>query len=101
MNKEILNEQLTNLEARNPGLIVLGPTGLTAVESADHMISLLQAMYVENGITKNKEKFVSYISKGNVAIEAEDIDELNRCTDELIDLLPIEDHHDTYAGLTR
>lgn len=66
MNKELLNEQLALAEIRNPGLRLLVPGDLTSQETADNLIALLQKMYVEHGITKNKEKVISDIETGNV-----------------------------------
>ena len=66
MNKEILNEQLASIEMRNPEVHLLAPGDLTSKETATNLIELLQAMYVEHGITKNKEKLVSDIAAGNV-----------------------------------
>ncbi len=66
MNKEILNEQLASTEVRNPGMQILAPGDLTSEETADNLIALLQAMYVEHGITKNREQLVSDINAGSV-----------------------------------
>lgn len=66
MNKEILNEQLTATELRNPGMRLLVPGDLTSDETADNVIKLLKAMYVEHGITKDKVKLVNDINAGNV-----------------------------------
>lgn len=66
MNKEILNEQLSALEARSPEAKIIAPGDLASEETASILISLLQAMYVEHGITKNREKLVNDISEGNV-----------------------------------
>jgi len=66
MNKEILNEQLMSLEARNPGLQIVSPGALTSEETANSLVRLLQTMYVEHGITKNKEKLVNDINARNV-----------------------------------
>jgi hypothetical protein len=66
MNKEILNEQLISLEARNPDMHLLRPGALTSDETANNVIKLLKAMYVEHGITKDKTKLVNDINTGNV-----------------------------------
>ena len=66
MNKEILSEQLANSEAKSPEVKILTPGMLTVEKTAENLISLLQAMYVEHGITKNREKLVGDISSGNV-----------------------------------
>ncbi|KKQ92378.1 MAG: hypothetical protein UU16_C0017G0010 [Candidatus Woesebacteria bacterium GW2011_GWA2_40_7] len=66
MNKEILREQLINLETRNAGMKILNPGDLTSEKTADNVIKLLKAMYVEHGITKDKKKLVKDIEVGNV-----------------------------------
>src|SRR3989344_4552490 len=66
MNKEMLNEQLASIEMRNPEVLLLSPRSLTSEETATKLVGLLQAMYVEHGITKNKEKLVDDITAGNV-----------------------------------
>lgn len=66
MNKEILNEQLVSTEMRNPGMQILAPGDLTSEETAKNLIKLLQAIYVQHGITKNKTKLVSEVGAGNV-----------------------------------
>lgn len=66
MNKELLNEQLVSTHERNPNVQILAPGDLSSIEVANNLIGLLQAMYVEHGITKNKEKLVDEIEVGNV-----------------------------------
>lgn len=66
MNKELLNEQLGITKERNPEMHTLAPGDLTSEETADNLISLLQAMYVEHGITKNRERLINEITNGNV-----------------------------------
>lgn len=66
MNKEILNEQLTNLEARNPGLEIIGPRELQPQETTNKLIELLQAIYVEHGITNDEERLINDIANGDV-----------------------------------
>lgn len=66
MNKELLNEQLGITKERNPEMQILAPGDLTWEKTADNLIKLLQAMYVEHGITKNREKLVNDIASGNV-----------------------------------
>lgn len=55
----------------------------------------------ENRKFTNEKEAQYYITKGNAAFESEDIEELKRCTDELIELLPIEDQQNAHSGLTR
>jgi hypothetical protein len=66
MNKELLNGQIAITEMRNPGMHIYAPGKMSSEETADHLVELLQAMYVEHGITKNKGKLVSEIEAGNV-----------------------------------
>jgi len=66
MNKEILNEQLANLEIKNPDLKIIEPGNLTSEETANELIKLLQAVYVEHGITNDKEKLVDDIRRRDV-----------------------------------
>lgn len=86
-----INEQLDDLENR----ILFSNLGY-CTQRFGYIVSL-----GENGKFTNEKEAQYYISKGNVSIEAEDIDELKRCTNELIELLPADDHHDTHSGLTR
>lgn len=66
MNKELLNEHIESTEIRNPGMETMVPGSLSPSATAKHLVDLLQAMYVEHGITKNKEKLISEIEAGNV-----------------------------------
>jgi len=54
-----------------------------------------------NGKFLNEKEAQYFISKGNKSIESGDIEELNRCCDELIKLLPKQDDVVDFSGLTR
>jgi len=66
MNKELLNQEILISREKNPGLGIVSPGEIPAEDTADHLIDLLQTMYVEHGIVKNKPRLIEAISSGDV-----------------------------------
>lgn len=86
-----INEQLDSLESR-----ILFSNLNYCAPYFRYIISL-----GENGKFVSEKEAQYHITKGNKAIQDEDIDELKKCIFELTNLLPSEDHPDKYAGLTK
>lgn len=66
MNKELITAELNLAKEKTHGVEIITPGTLTAVETASNLVSLLQSMYVEHGVTKNVKKLVEDIETGNV-----------------------------------
>jgi hypothetical protein len=86
-----INEQLDSLET-----MVLFSNFDYCVQYFRYIISL-----GEDGKFSNDKDAQYYITKGSVAIQDQNMDELKRCIVELTNLLPANQHPDKYAGLTR
>jgi len=66
MNKELLNEQIIKSNQRNPDVRLFAPGELSVGKTADRLISLLQNLYIQHGITKNREGLEDDIRCGKV-----------------------------------
>ncbi len=66
MNIELLERTLEETSARNCGVKILGPNELTTQEKSEHLVGLLQQMYVKHGIVQNLEKLRNDIDLGDV-----------------------------------
>ena len=66
MSKEFLDRQIVGIQERHPGLKILSPGDMSSVDTANCIIDLLQEMYIEHGIIKNKQNLVEAIDKGDI-----------------------------------
>lgn len=66
MKKELIQAKLSLAEARSTGVEILAPGALTADNTAQNLVKLLQAVYVEHGITKNVPSLIRDIEDNKV-----------------------------------
>lgn len=66
MNKEIIVDVINNKQKLNPDVFVAAPNSLSAQETAEHVLELLQTIYVDHAITNNPDQLVEDLKSGKV-----------------------------------
>lgn len=66
MNRQLIENELTASIRFNPDAVILPPGSMSAEDTADHLITLLQAMYTQHGITNDREALVETIATNQV-----------------------------------
>lgn len=66
MNRERIIAELNSVKAKTQGIKIIEPGELTSAVTAENLAILLNAMYVEHGVTKDVNKLTADIEAGNV-----------------------------------
>lgn len=66
MNKELLDQTITEIAEKNKHIHVLSPGNLSPEDTATNLVNLLKAIYVEHGISKNTSRVVDSINNGDL-----------------------------------
>lgn len=66
MNREKIKGELEIAKEKSPEINIINPGDHSSIDTANNLVSLLQTMYIEHGVTKNVNQLVDDIENGKV-----------------------------------